>query len=92
MSDDAVDARAATATGALALDDAASTKFVRFYRALPRETTRVVRFFDRKDCISAHGDDAMYIARAFYKVRRACERACVVLPNALARARRAARR
>ena len=65
------DARAATTTGALALDDDASAKFVRFYRALPSEAARVVRFFDRKDCISAHGDDAMYIARAFYKVRRA---------------------
>ena len=65
------DARAATTTGALALDDDASARFVRFYRALPSEAARVVRFFDRKDCISAHGDDAMYIARAFYKVRRA---------------------
>ena len=65
------DARAATTPGALALDDDASARFVRFYRALPSEAARVVRFFDRKDCISAHGDDAMYIARAFYKVRRA---------------------
>ncbi len=67
----------------LALDDAASRKFVRFYRALVDEkdgsrgegdattTTRVVRFFDRKEFMSAHGDDAVYIARTFYKVRDA---------------------
>ena len=85
------DARAATATGALALDDAASAKFVRFYRGLPSETARVVRFFDRKDCISAHGDDAMYIARAFYKVRRERAGARVRSSNASARARCAGR-
>ena len=85
------DARAATATGALALDDAASAKFVRFYRGLPSETARVVRFFDRKDCISAHGDDAMYIARAFYKVRRERAGARVRSSNASARARGAGR-
>jgi len=67
----------------LALDDAASRNFVRFYRALVDEkdgsrgegdattttTTRIVRFFDRKEFMSAHGDDAVYIARTFYKVR-----------------------
>ena len=70
-------------TEELALDDAASRKFVRFYRALVDEkdgsrgegdattTTRVVRFFDRKEFMSAHGDDAVYIARTFYKVRDA---------------------
>ena len=67
----------------LALDDAASRNFVRFYRALVDEkdgsrgegdattTTRIVRFFDRKEFMSAHGDDAVYIARTFYKVRDA---------------------
>jgi hypothetical protein len=72
----------------LALDDAASRNFVRFYRALVDEkdgsrgegdaattttttTTRIVRFFDRKEFLSAHGDDAVYIARTFYKVRDA---------------------
>ena len=67
-------------TEELALDDASSRKFVRFYRALVDEkdgsrgegdattTTRVVRFFDRKEFMSAHGDDAVYIARTFYKV------------------------
>ena len=70
-------------TEELALDDASSRKFVRFYRALVDEkdgsrgesdattTTRVVRFFDRKEFMSAHGDDAVYIARTFYKVRDA---------------------
>ena len=67
----------------LALDDAASTRFVRFFAERVAsdgdagETTttttggrrRVVRFFDRKDFMSAHGDDATYIARTFYKVR-----------------------
>ena len=70
-------------TEELALDDASSRKFVRFYRALVDEkdgsrgegdattTTRVVRVFDRKEFMSAHGDDAVYIARTFYKVRDA---------------------
>jgi DNA mismatch repair protein MSH2 len=70
-------------TEELALDDASSRKFARFYRALVDEkdgsrgegdattTTRVVRFFDRKEFMSAHGDDAVYIARTFYKVRDA---------------------
>lgn len=65
----------------LTLDDAASTRFVRFFADVVAsdgadETTnttrngrRVVRFFDRKDFMSAHGDDATYIARTFYKVR-----------------------
>ena len=80
-------------TEELALDDASSRKFVRFYRALVDEkdgsrgegdattTTRVVRFFDRKEFMSAHGDDAVYIARTFYKVRDAlllCSLACAV--------------
>ena len=61
-------------TEELALDDASSRKFVRFYRALVDEkdgsrgegdattTTRVVRFFDRKEFMSAHGDDAEYLS------------------------------
>lgn len=72
----------------LALDDAASTRFVRFFadvvasdggqgggggggadETTTRNGRRVVRFFDRKDFMSAHGDDATYIARTFYKVR-----------------------
>lgn len=64
----------------LALDDAASTRFVRFFadvvasdggadETTTRHGRRVVRFFDRKDFMSAHGDDATYIARTFYKVR-----------------------
>jgi hypothetical protein len=32
--------------------------------------SRTVRFFDRKDFMSVHGDDATYVAKEFYKVRR----------------------
>ena len=31
--------------------------------------SRTVRFFDRKDFMSVHGDDATYVAKEFYKVR-----------------------
>jgi hypothetical protein len=91
----------------LALDDAASTRFVRFFAERVAsdgdagETTttttttggrrRVVRFFDRKDFMSAHGDDATYIARTFYKVRtdERIENGCVRSGGADGRARRA---
>ena len=89
----------------LALDDAASTRFVRFFAERVAsdgdagETTtttttggrrRVVRFFDRKDFMSAHGDDATYIARTFYKVRTddRVENGCVRSGGADGRARR----
>jgi len=89
----------------LALDDAASTRFVRFFAERVAsdgdagETTtttttggrrRVVRFFDRKDFMSAHGDDATYIARTFYKVRtdERIENGCARSGGADGRARR----
>ena len=86
----------------LTLDDAASTRFVRFFADVVAsdgadETTnttrngrRVVRFFDRKDFMSAHGDDATYIARTFYKVRtdERIENGCVRSGGADGRARR----
>jgi len=88
----------------LALDDAASTRFVRFFAERVAsdgdagETTttttggrrRVVRFFDRKDFMSAHGDDATYIARTFYKVRtdERIESRCVRSGGADGRSRR----
>ena len=54
-------------------DDGAANAFARFYAALVAETpadgARVVRFFDRKEFYSAHGDDADYVARTFYRVR-----------------------
>jgi len=54
-------------------DDGAARAFATFHRALVAETpangARVVRFFDRKEFYSAHGEDADYVARTFYRVR-----------------------
>lgn len=39
------------------------TSFVRFYRNLPEKNDDTIRIFDRGDYYSAHGDDAVFIAR-----------------------------
>lgn len=69
-------------TDELALDDANAVRFMKFYASLARANgvegeddvgqtmSRTVRFFDRKDFMSVHGDDATYVAKEFYKVRR----------------------
>lgn len=50
----------------LELDDKAQYGFVQWYNALPQDKA-IVRFFDRKGFYSVHGEDALFIARQFYK-------------------------
>eukprot|EP00897_Mesotaenium_endlicherianum_P002845 jgi/Mesen1/2589/ME000164S01718 len=44
--------------------------FIKFYQKLP-EDLLVVRFFDRKDYFTAHGDAASFIARTYYRTMTA---------------------
>mmetsp|Transcript_2038 Transcript_2038/g.4816 ORF Transcript_2038/g.4816 Transcript_2038/m.4816 type:complete len:932 (-) Transcript_2038:357-3152(-) len=50
----------------LVLDDKTTVGFVRWYQSLPQNPT-VIRFFDRKEFYSVHGDAALFVARTFCK-------------------------
>ena len=39
------------------------SSFCRFFRTLPAKGADTVRIFDRNDYYSAHGEDAVFIAR-----------------------------
>ncbi|KAL8985311.1 MAG: hypothetical protein Q9205_000960 [Flavoplaca limonia] len=41
--------------------------FIRFFRNLPANDEETIRIFDRGDWYTAHGDDAVFIARTVYK-------------------------
>lgn len=41
--------------------------FIKFYRSLPDDGLDTIRIFNRSDYYTAHGDDAVYIARSVYK-------------------------
>ncbi|KAI9809625.1 MAG: MutS-like protein [Sarcosagium campestre] len=41
--------------------------FIRFFRSLPVHDGSTVRIFDRGDWYTAHGDDAVFVARTVYK-------------------------
>ncbi|RAL41269.1 hypothetical protein DM860_010063 [Cuscuta australis] len=49
----------------LKLDAKQAQRFLSFFKTLP-EDTRVVRFFDRRDYYTAHGDNATFIAKTYY--------------------------
>ncbi|KAL0034692.1 hypothetical protein WJX77_003027 [Trebouxia sp. C0004] len=50
----------------LELDDKSQYGFVQWYNALSKDKA-IVRFFDRKGFYSVHGEDALFVARQFYK-------------------------
>ncbi|KAK9908301.1 hypothetical protein WJX75_005715 [Coccomyxa subellipsoidea] len=50
----------------LSKDDRSDNGFVKWFKALSQDST-LVRFFDRKDFYSVHGENALFIARTFYK-------------------------
>lgn len=50
----------------LKLDAKQAQGFISFFRKLP-ENEQAVRFFDRKDYYTAHGDNATFIAKTYYK-------------------------
>ncbi|BBN08051.1 DNA mismatch repair protein MSH2 [Marchantia polymorpha subsp. ruderalis] len=52
------------------LDPKQALGFISFFNKLP-EDERVVRFFDRKDYYTAHGDNATFIAKTYYKTMTA---------------------
>ncbi|KAI9831186.1 MAG: MutS-like protein [Phylliscum demangeonii] len=41
--------------------------FIRFFRSLPAHDDACIRIFDRGDWYTAHGDDAVFVARTVYK-------------------------
>jgi DNA mismatch repair protein MSH2 len=45
----------------LNIDDESS--FIKFFRKLPAKGEDTIRIFDRGDYYTAHGDDAVFIAR-----------------------------
>ncbi|KAK9203961.1 hypothetical protein WN943_014218 [Citrus x changshan-huyou] len=49
----------------LKLDAKQARGFLSFYKALPNDT-RAVRFFDRRDYYTAHGENATFIAKTYY--------------------------
>ncbi|XP_057854646.1 DNA mismatch repair protein MSH2 isoform X2 [Cryptomeria japonica] len=49
----------------LKLDAKQAQGFISFYRKLP-QNAQAVRFFDRRDYYTAHGDDALFIAKTYY--------------------------
>ncbi|XP_058091360.1 DNA mismatch repair protein MSH2 [Magnolia sinica] len=49
----------------LKLDARQAQGFISFFKTLPKDE-RAVRFFDRRDYYTAHGDNATFIARTYY--------------------------
>ncbi|XP_008785817.2 DNA mismatch repair protein MSH2 [Phoenix dactylifera] len=49
----------------LKLDARQAQGFISFFKTLPRDP-RAVRFFDRRDYYTVHGDNAAFIARTYY--------------------------
>ncbi|XP_030532305.1 DNA mismatch repair protein MSH2 isoform X2 [Rhodamnia argentea] len=47
------------------LDGKQAQGFLAFFKALPSDT-RAVRFFDRRDYYTAHGENAIFIAKTYY--------------------------
>jgi len=48
------------------MDERTQKGFVSWFKSLPQEP-RLVRFFDRKGFYTVHGENALFIARQFYK-------------------------
>ncbi|KAG1666042.1 hypothetical protein FOA52_006916 [Chlamydomonas sp. UWO 241] len=58
----------ADAAPEFAMDERTTKGFNAWFRSLPTDAARpTVRFFDRKGFYTVHGDDALYVARTFYK-------------------------
>ncbi|KAK1269627.1 DNA mismatch repair protein MSH2 [Acorus gramineus] len=49
----------------LKLDAKQAQGFITFFKTLPKDS-RAVRFFDRRDYYTAHGENATFIARTYY--------------------------
>ncbi|XP_002982304.2 DNA mismatch repair protein MSH2 [Selaginella moellendorffii] len=54
----------------LKLDAKQAQGFIKFFRKLPEDPS-VIRFFDRRDYFTAHGDNASLIARLYYRTTTA---------------------
>lgn len=54
----------------LKLDPRQAQGFISFFMQLP-EDQQIIRFFDRKDYYTAHGDAANFVARTYYKTMTA---------------------
>eukprot|EP00249_Psilotum_nudum_P020978 c27920_g1_i1 orf=296-649(+) len=50
----------------LKLDAKQAQGFMAFFRKLP-ENTKAVRFFDRREYYTAHGENALFIAKTYYR-------------------------
>ncbi|XP_025412665.1 DNA mismatch repair protein Msh2 [Sipha flava] len=51
----------------LNLDPEQQKTFVRFYKSLPDKPLTTIRFFNRQDYYTVHGQDAIFAAKDFYK-------------------------
>ncbi|CAI9113632.1 OLC1v1014269C1 [Oldenlandia corymbosa var. corymbosa] len=54
----------------LKLDAKQAQGFLSFFKTLPSDS-RAIRFFDRRDYYTAHGDNATFIAKTFYRTTTA---------------------
>ncbi|CAK9330010.1 unnamed protein product [Citrullus colocynthis] len=54
----------------LKLDAKQAQGFLAFFKTLPPDS-RAVRFFDRRDYYTAHGDNAVFIAKTYYRTTTA---------------------
>ncbi|CAG9461697.1 unnamed protein product [Pedinophyceae sp. YPF-701] len=57
---------AADTTPKLGLDDKAAQRFAAWYKSLP-DAPGTIRIFDRKDLWTVHGEDALFVAKRFYR-------------------------
>lgn len=51
----------------MSLDSNQQKKFIRFYKSLGEKPSTTIRFFDRTDYYSVHGEDAEYSAKHIFK-------------------------
>ncbi|XP_058790262.1 DNA mismatch repair protein Msh2 [Phymastichus coffea] len=58
----------------LDMDVTAQQTFVRFYKSLPEKPSSTIRFFNRLDYYTVHGNDALFAAQEIFKTTSVCKK------------------